>query len=78
VSRPDTAASGPGLLTNAISGRESQITRVKTEILSWDSRLALKEKSLQRQYTALESALGKSKSQGQWLASQLASLPGGG
>ena len=78
VSRPDAATAGPGLIMSTIKSRESQVASLKDGIASWDVRLALKEKMLQRQYTALETALGKAKSQGQWLSGQLASLPQGG
>lgn len=75
VSRSASAVGGPGLITSAITSRESQIVTLKSNIENWDSRLALKRTSLQRQYAALETALGKAQSQGQWLAGQLAGLP---
>lgn len=78
TTRGEAALGGPGLLANAIKSRESQISSMKTNIESWDSRLALKERQLQRQYTALETALGKAKSQGAWLSGQLANLPSWG
>ncbi len=78
VTRGTGAADGPGLLTNAITSRERQVERFQDDIAQWDVRLALKEKTLQRTYTALETALGRARSQGQWLAGQLASLPGSG
>ena len=75
VTRGTAALGGPGVLTNAITSRERQIERFRDDIAGCDVRLALKEKTLQRTYTALETALGKARSQGQWLAGQLASLP---
>lgn len=75
VSRSASAVGGAGLITSAITSKESQIASFKSGIESWDSRLAMKEKMLQRQYTALETALGKAQSQGQWLSGQLANLP---
>ena len=75
VSRGPSAEGGPGLITSTITSKESQISSLKSSIETWDSRLAMKEQQLQRQYTALETALGKAQSQGQWLSSQLASLP---
>ena len=77
VTRGTGAAGGPGLLTNAITSRERQVERFRDDIAQWDVRLALKEKTLQRTYTALETAPGRARSQGQWLAGQLASLPSG-
>ncbi len=75
ASRSATAKDGPGALTSAISTREERITGLKNGILSWDNRLALREKTLQRQYASLERALGAAQSQGQWLSGQLANLP---
>jgi flagellar hook-associated protein 2 len=75
VSRGPAADGGPGRISNAITSRESQISSLKSNIESWDSRLAMKEKQLQRQYTSLEVALGKAQSQGAWLSGQLANLP---
>jgi flagellar hook-associated protein 2 len=75
VSRGPAAAGGPGLISSTITSKEGQISSLKSNIERWDNRLAMKEKQLQRQYTALETALGKAKSQGQWLSGQLANLP---
>jgi flagellar hook-associated protein 2 len=47
------------------------VTGLDTQISSWDARLTMKERSLQRQFTALETALSKAKSQGNWMAAQL-------
>ena len=75
VTRSATAAGGAGVITNAITSRERQVERFADDIAGWDARLAVKEKQLQRTYTSLETALGKARSQGQWLSGQLASLP---
>jgi flagellar hook-associated protein 2 len=74
LARP-AADGGPGRISSAITSKESQISSLKSNVESWDSRLAMKEKQLQRQYTSLETALGKAQSQGAWLSSQLANLP---
>jgi flagellar hook-associated protein 2 len=78
ASRSKTAAEGPGLIANSITSRERQVTSLKSNISSWDNRLELRERTLQRQYAALEKALGASQSQGQWLAGQIAGLPSWG
>ena len=75
VTRGTTAPGGPGVITSAITSREGQVQRLRDDIAGWDVRLAVKEKQLQRTYTSLETALGKARSQGQWLSGQLASLP---
>ena len=78
VSRTAGAVGGAGLITSAITSRESQIATLKDGIASWDNRLAMKQKQLERTYTGLETALSKAKSQGQWLSGQLANLPSWG
>lgn len=71
------AAGNPttGTLTSAINGRTATIDRLTESIESWDDRLAIRRTSLERQYTALETALNNLQSQGNWLAGQIASLP---
>ncbi|HSE10509.1 MAG TPA: flagellar filament capping protein FliD [Nocardioidaceae bacterium] len=64
-----------GTITNAIKNRQSAIRGMEDDIAGWDVRLATRQATLQRQYTALETALGKLQSQSSWLAGQLASLP---
>lgn len=64
-----------GLLTLAIESRRNEIKRIDDSIAVWDIRLDRKEAALRRQYAALESALGAMQQQGNWLSSQIASLP---
>ena len=64
-----------GVLTTAIEGRRNAIKRMDQGIADWDVRLARKEQMLKRQFAALESALGSSQSQGNWLAGQISGLP---
>ena len=70
------AASDPvsGSVTTAVSGRQSSIDPLQDSIESWDVRLELRQKSLSRQYSALETALSNLQGQGSWLASQLSTL----
>ncbi|PPK66471.1 flagellar filament capping protein FliD [Actinokineospora auranticolor] len=63
-----------GRLTQVIQGGDSNLRRLNAEITNWDSRLAAKKVSLQKQYTNLETALGKLKDQANWLSGQLAGL----
>ena len=78
ASRSKSAAEGAGLIASSITSRESHVSSLKSNISSWDNRLELRERTLQRQYAALEKALGASQSQGQWLAGQIAGLPSWG
>jgi flagellar hook-associated protein 2 len=57
-----------------IAGREEQIRQLGQQIERWDVRLELRETALRRQFSNLESTLGRMQQQGQWLAGQLASL----
>jgi flagellar hook-associated protein 2 len=64
-----------GTFTSAIKGRTSTIDRLQDSIESWDLRLELREKTLTRQFTAMETALSNLSSQSTWLAGQISSLP---
>ncbi len=64
-----------GTVTQAIKSRQSGIKGMEDDIADWDVRLAARQTTLQRQYTALETALGKLQSQSSWLAGQIGSLP---
>ncbi|WP_028643257.1 flagellar filament capping protein FliD [Nocardioides sp. URHA0020] len=77
VARVTKAASNSttGTITSAINGHTSSITTLGKGITDWDDRLALRRESLERQYTALETALSSLQSQSSWLSSQIASLP---
>ena len=66
--------SATGTITQAIKGRNDGIKRMQDSIADWDTRLELRQETLTRQFTALETTLDKLKSQGSWLASQVASL----
>jgi flagellar hook-associated protein 2 len=61
-------------LTTAIQSRNSQVKELNDRISDWDVRLDARQNALQRQYSALEVALGKLKNQSTWLAGQLAGL----
>ena len=63
-----------GTVTTSINGRNTEIARMQDSISDWDARLALKRESLQRQFTALETALSQMNSQSNWLSGQLKSL----
>lgn len=63
-----------GTITTAITSRQSTVERLQDSIDAWDQRLELRQATLTRQYTALETALSRLTSQGDWLAGQLGSL----
>jgi len=64
-----------GTVTAAINGRNSTIDSLNDAIDRWDTRLTKRRESLERQYAALEVALGKLQDQSSWLSSQIAGLP---
>ncbi|WP_306212982.1 flagellar filament capping protein FliD [Actinoplanes sp. RD1] len=61
-------------VTNSITGRKNNIDSLNLQIDNWDVRLAAKKVALTKQYSDLETALGKLQSQGTWLSGQIASL----
>ena len=63
-----------GTLTTSVTGGNSYLKSLNTQVDSWDIRLASKQEGLQRQFSQLEVALGKMKDQSSWLSGQLASL----
>ena len=77
VSEVAKAASDPdeGMVTAAVKGRQSGIDRMEDSIEEWDRRLQLRRTALERQFTALETALSQMSSQSNWLAGQLSQLP---
>jgi flagellar hook-associated protein 2 len=67
-------SSSTGTIASAITGRQSTIKDLTDRIAGWDVTLAARQATLQKQYSALEVALGKLKSQSTWLAGQLSQL----
>jgi flagellar hook-associated protein 2 len=64
-----------GTITSAITGHTSTVDRLAKSITDWDDRLELRRSTLERQYTALETALSNLQGQSSWLAGQINSLP---
>ncbi|MFS0854174.1 flagellar filament capping protein FliD [Microbacterium sp. 179-I 3D4 NHS] len=63
-----------GLLTQRITGQESEVKTLKTQVERWDVRLEQRRAILERTYSQLEVQLSKLQSQSSWLSSQLAGL----
>lgn len=68
------AAKADGIIESRIDGGENELKNLKSQMDLMDVRLALREKNLQAQFTALEVAMSKSQTQGAWLSGQLAGL----
>jgi flagellar hook-associated protein 2 len=64
-----------GTITAAVQGRTRAIDSLEDAIAGWDVRLTKRRESLERQYAALEVALGQMQNQSSWLAGQIAGLP---
>ena len=62
------------ILSTRITAADDAISRLKDQMAAVDTRLALREKTLRAQFTALEAALAQNQAQGQWLSAQLAQL----
>lgn len=71
-----TTAGNEGTLVRSATGVESRTKDLNKQIEAWDTRLALRRETLQRQFSGLEVALSKLQNQSQWLSGQLASLSG--
>ena len=69
--------SATGSVTKALQGMDTTIKDLNQRIDAWDVRLALKQTTLKRQFSALETALNQMQSQSSWLAGQIAGLPRG-
>lgn len=65
-----------GSITTAIAGRKSLIADADRQIAAWDDRLSLREQALRKQFSNLETMLGKLRNQSSWLAGQVSSLGG--
>ncbi|RJK92823.1 flagellar filament capping protein FliD [Vallicoccus soli] len=70
----DATDKSTGRLTTAIQGRNDLVKDLNQRIDAWDTRLAARQTALQKQFTAMETALQSMQSQSSWLAGQLNSL----
>lgn len=63
-----------GSITTAVSGTQARIKSLDKQIAAWDPRLAIKEATLQRKFSGLETSLSNMKNQSTWLSGQIAKL----
>ena len=63
-----------GAITLKIQGQQSYVKNLGDQVINWDTRLEMRRAALEKQYAALEVALGKLGSQSDWLTSQLDAL----
>ena len=64
-----------GLLSQRIKSEETNRRYIDDQVARWDTRLESRQAMLQRQFSAMETAIAGMNSQQQWLAGQLAGLP---
>jgi flagellar hook-associated protein 2 len=63
-----------GLITTKITGQESLVKNMSTQISEWDDRLTARRATLERTFVAMEVRLSSINSQSAWLTTQLSSL----
>ena len=63
-----------GLLTAKLTGQESLVKSISTQISEWDGRLTARRATLERTFVAMEVRLSAINSQSAWLTTQLSSL----
>ncbi|NKX53604.1 flagellar filament capping protein FliD [Arthrobacter mobilis] len=75
VAAEDASDKHEGAVSLRIQGQESLVKELNTQVAEWDRRLELRQSTLERTWSALEVQLSALQSQGDWLSSQLATLP---
>ncbi|TFD72243.1 flagellar filament capping protein FliD [Cryobacterium sp. Hb1] len=63
-----------GMITSKITGQESLVKSLGTQIDSWDLRLASRRSTLERTYAAMEVQLSNMNAQSAWLTAQVSAL----
>ncbi|WNM24546.1 flagellar filament capping protein FliD [Demequina capsici] len=63
-----------GTLTLKVNAEQSTINDLSDQIANWDIRLASRQETLQKQFTAMEAALSTLQSQGDYITQQINSL----
>jgi flagellar hook-associated protein 2 len=63
-----------GVLQDLIQRRGDAVRGLTEQVEAWDRRLELRQTTLKKQFSALETALGKMQQQSNWLAGQIAGL----
>jgi flagellar hook-associated protein 2 len=74
VDPANPARAKEGILAGLIQRRNDNIRGLNDQVSQWDIRLDLRKTNLQKQFSALEVAMGKMQQQSSWLSSQLANL----
>jgi flagellar hook-associated protein 2 len=64
-----------GTLTSAKEAAERRVKGFTDQMTKLEDRLSIREINMRRQYSSLQTLLGNLQSQGDWLSSQISSLP---
>jgi flagellar hook-associated protein 2 len=64
-----------GSLVLAVERHGETVKSLTKQIDAWDNRLAMRRQALERQFSAMETALGRLQEQSSWITGQLGSLP---
>ncbi|HSZ69917.1 MAG TPA: flagellar filament capping protein FliD [Solirubrobacteraceae bacterium] len=70
----NTVAGPGGALELRVNGDNTQTSQMASRITTMNELLAVRQKSLEEQYEAMEKAIAKSKAEGEYLSQQLAQL----
>ena len=70
----DATTFGTGYLRSAEDAENARVDDLSDSISAWDRRLEIRETTLRRMYTRLESSLAQLQAQSTWLAGQIANL----
>ncbi len=70
----DVSAEPGGTLDTRITGEGTRISELGQQITTMNEMLAVRQKTLQAEYLAMETVIQQNQSEGSWLTSQLASM----
>ena len=63
-----------GAMASRLASSNTQISQYTKSIGDWSTRLATRQAALQRQFTAMETALSNAQSQGSWISGQISRM----
>lgn len=72
------ASNSTGTLTTMVSGENSTISTLNSQISDWTTRLTLEQTTLESKFTAMETAMSKLNTTSSWLTSQITSMENAG
>ena len=61
-------------MASRLASSATQISQYTKSVDDWSTRLATRQAALQRQFTAMETALSHAQSQGSWISGQISRM----